>query len=283
MRRNCIGVVRRGCSSRTKGHFSVRENLPTYEENSTCIVTCRVPSRVPRYRSTPVVYEAYGGTQLLSRATWMNPQQGFVLRGGYVCSIDGAEKSCRPRRRKRGLRKGKRRSRGRHPRRSVPDRQPSPKVPSSRKVNHSGRKFLWAVMASNRLRKVCEKLAHFPSRKRPPYRRPSPQVAAARLACKLHCMAVWTRLHNRATAIGLPPIVAFHDSFWKYMRMETSWGHEEAVEDFFELIAGLPGDPELDEFERGPRAYDARGAPTVNRRGRGAAPGRGRGRPLRRR
>lgn len=287
VRRNYIGVVRRGCSIRTKGHFSVRENLPAYGANPTCTVVVGIPHRIPRYRPSFGI-GAYAGTQLLSRAMWMNPTPGFILKGGHVCSIDRAEKSRRPRRRKRGLRKGKSRSRGRHPRRSSPDRQALHKTPSDRKVNHSGRKFIWAVMASNKLRKVCEKYNKFPrglgSFPDPPI---NPSVLRARRSLKQHCMAVWTRLHRRATIAGLHPTVAFHESFWRYLMVETTRGNRGAVEDLFFLAAGLPGDPEIqDEFVRGPRLFNPDGSATANRRGgRGSSvPKRYRGvRPLRRR
>jgi hypothetical protein len=86
---------------------------------------------------------------LLFSHYWRCPE--VFVSSGCRWASEGAEKSCRrSRRRKRGLRKGKRRSRGCHPRRSVqPPATVSP-APSSRKINHIGRKYIWAVKASNK-------------------------------------------------------------------------------------------------------------------------------------
>ena len=151
-----------------------------------------------------------------------------------VRACDGAEKSCRTRRRKRGLRKGKDRSRGRHPRCISPGPANVSKSQSSRKVNHIGRKFIWAVKASNRLRKDCEKLNKFPrgelGASHPAYR--------ARRNMKCYCLAKWTRLHKQAEVSGIPPVAAFHTSFWKYLLVETSRGNKAA--DWDMLLTGLP-------------------------------------------
>jgi hypothetical protein len=142
----------------------------------------------------------------------------------------GAEKSRLTRRRKRGLR------RGRVDRVSLIPEPPATSSNSrhARKVNHSGRKFLWAMRASNGLRKDCERLNKFP-------RGPLPENSTrqrARLQCKLHCRAKWTRLHLQAEAAGIPPVAAFHASFWKYLLVETSRGDPVAGWDM--LLAGLP-------------------------------------------
>jgi len=189
-----------------------------------------------------------------------------------------AEKSRLTKRRKRGLRTGKSRSRGRHPRRSSPERQSLPKSPNARKVNHIGRKFIWAVRSSNQLRKDCEKLNKFPRGESV-----SPQVRSARIRMKQYCLCKWRRLHETAEKAGIPPVASFHSSFWKYLLVETSRGDKVAGWDF--LLAGLPGDPSLSETPRGPRRFDARGALTGNRpsRGRGATTAKNGGRPLRRR
>jgi len=159
------------------------------------------------------------------------------LRGpSHVRARDGAEKSCRIRRRKRGLRRGKRRSRGRHPRRTAAPTANVSKPPSSRKINHIGRKFIWAVKASNQLRKDCEKYNKFPRGEldvnHPAYR--------ARRNMKCYCLAKWTRLHKQAEVSGIPPVAAFHDSFWKYLLVETSRG---GIGDWDMLLSGLPRKP----------------------------------------
>jgi hypothetical protein len=182
-----------------------------------------------------------------------------------------AEKSRLTRRRKRGLRTGKGRSRGRHPRRSPPERQPLPKSPNPRQVNHMGRKYIWAVVSSNKLRKDCEKFNKFPRGESV-----SPQIHTMRLRMKRYCMCKWQRLHDRAEACGIPPSASFHATFWKYLLVETSRGDRAAGWDF--LLAGLPGDPSLDETPRGPRRFDSRGSSTGKRPITSS-----RGRPLRRR
>lgn len=66
---------------------------------------------------------------------------------------DGAEKSfrrCR-RRRRRGQRRGKTRSRGDKPRSSSPRRPLEPKGGVARRINHSGRKFIWGERARSNL------------------------------------------------------------------------------------------------------------------------------------
>jgi len=241
VRTRYLGSVKYTSSTRTKGHFSAREKLPKYSVVPTCTVIVETPSRVPRYRAPPpgAAAELYFGLKGLATAAWMNPRQGFVLNQGHVCASDGAEKPCRrPRRRKRGLRKGKRRSRGRHPRRTASCPASVSKPPSARKVNHSGRKFLWAMRASESLRKDCKRYASFPVG---PLPLDSP-VRRERLKSKEHCLAKWTRLHKQAEAAAIPPVAAFHSTFWKYLAVETSRGRA----DWDSLLAGLPGNPATD-------------------------------------
>jgi len=75
---------------------------------------------------------------------------------------EGVEKSCRTRRRKRGLRVGKDRSRGGKPRRSPPIRPPNPKPPSE-PSKHFTRCYVYVLKTANALyRKGCEpRLAEF--------------------------------------------------------------------------------------------------------------------------
>jgi len=200
-----------------------------------------------------------------------------------LVTVYGAEKSCRTRRRKRGLRRGKLRSRGRHPRRLVQPPAPESKTPSARVVNHSGRKFLWAMRASESLRKDCKKYAKFPVG-------PLPENHPARLPrkkMKEHCAVKWARLHARAEAAGIPPVAAFHSTFWKYLAVETSRGKA----DWDGLLAGLPGNPATDfksvrglfdrleeRASRGPkrrpRGGGSRGAMNNPRGGRGGSRGK---------
>lgn len=157
--------------------------------------------------------------------------------------VHGAERSCAvTARRKRGLRRGKSRSRGCQPRRTSPPATSS-KAQSPRVVNHSGRKFIWARVASNKLRADCEKLNKISSGNWPRYEG-FPQTRTrrevARRNMKLHCLAKWTRLHKQATVSGIQPVAAFHDSFWKYLLVETSRGDRVAsTEGFAFILAGL--------------------------------------------
>lgn len=164
------------------------------------------------------------------------------LRFGFP--LEGAERSfVKPTRRKRGLRKGRCRSRGCQPRRTTPT-GPLTTAPSSRKVNHSGRKFIWAVKASNALRRDCEKLNKLSKvRHRGVFGLDGNLVPShaeqARRKMKLHCLAKWTRLHKQATLSGIPEVAAFHSSFWKYLLVETSRGDLSAQEGFSFILAGL--------------------------------------------
>jgi hypothetical protein len=58
---------------------------------------------------------------------------------------------------------------------------------------------------------------------------------------KCYCLAKWTRLHKQAEAAGIPPVAAFHNSFWKYLLVETSRGNQAA--DWDMLLTGLPRKP----------------------------------------
>jgi len=283
VRRRCFGAVRKESSSRTKGHFTVRVECPEYLVVPTQVVGCYVPNSLPRRRGKAwPSWELYSGIHQLVTVGWMNPSPGFILRGCRVYSTDGAEKSCRTRRRKRGLRKGKRRSRGCQPRRSAAGPATASKTPSSRKVNHSGRKFLWAVKASNRFRKDCERLNKFPRG----HLSDSHPAAGPRRRMREHCEVKWARLHSRATASGIPPVAAFHSSFWKYLMVETSRGN--AAADWDMLLAHLPGNPGLDEspLTEAFLAIRSGEVPSRKRPRGGASPARnnrGRVRPLRRR
>lgn len=148
---------------------------------------------------------------------------------------EGAEKSCYTKRRKRGLRKGKRRSRVCQTRRTASRPATSSKSPSARKVNHVGRKFVWAAQARSNLAKDCEKLNKFPRG----HLHSDHRAYAPRVRMKQYCLVKWTRLHKQATAIGLPPVVAFHSDFFEFLLKETSRGRKAALSALDELVFGL--------------------------------------------
>jgi hypothetical protein len=143
----------------------------------------------------------------------------------------GAEKSCLTRRRKRGLRTSRDRGNA-----DPTVRQPLAKVQSSRKVNHMGRKFIWAEKAANSLRVDMERYNKFP---RGPLDERS-TVRAARLVCKKHCEAKWQRLHSRALLCGFPPLksLIFHDSFRDHLLFGSS--RRSAIGDWEDILSGLP-------------------------------------------
>jgi len=165
-------------------------------------------------------------------------------------SRERAEKSCRTRRRLRGLRKGKRRSRVCQTRRSArPARQPQPTSISSRKVNHQGRKFLWAVMALNRLRKAYWK-----------YRKLSAltqvdtwtkEHGASRCPGFGRALKLWWNdLSVKAQLMGIPYQAAFHGSWDDFTKIEgpPTARANSASADTLELI--MLGLPQRDEGSR---------------------------------
>jgi hypothetical protein len=125
---------------------------------------------------------------------------------------EGAEKSCRSRRRrKRGLRKGKRRSRVRHTRRTAPLRQPLSKTPRDRKLDHYRRSEKWLISASEALRIDAKKFIKSS-------KHPSARVFRQKL--KLHCLAKWQRFSEHARKCGFPPFASFDVSFFRWVDKE---------------------------------------------------------------
>lgn len=162
-----------------------------------------------------------GATQKATRMWWIGQ---ITVRVMYVERLPssrtvrekahhGAEKSRLTRRRKRGLRKNRDRGNA-----DPVHRQPIPKSQSSRKVNHIGRKHIWALKAVSRLRKDCERLNKFP-------RGPLPLGSdrqRLRLKCKMFCLAKYQRYRDRAVASGVPLVTCFHSSFWDFLLTETN-------------------------------------------------------------
>jgi hypothetical protein len=140
-----------------------------------------------------------------------------------------AEKSRVTTRRKRGLRSHRERGNA-----APVIRQPAPKPLKTRTVNHSGRKFIWCRVASNSLASECKKLNKFP-------RGPLPVGSdrqRLRLKLKCHLRQRWSNYHAKAEAMGVPPVAAFHSSFWKFFKVEVSDSAEESG--WGMLLAGLP-------------------------------------------
>lgn len=141
-----------------------------------------------------------------------------------------AEKSCPHRRRKRGLRKGKARSRVRQTRRSPPDRQPLPKKLSSRGVNHQGRKFLWARKCRNHFRGVCARYMAMKDDKVKPISewgiaddgvtRIKQYHTCRKRNFRAALEAWWRHLDDRAKQCGIPKPAAFSSSFSSFLAIE---------------------------------------------------------------
>lgn len=158
-------------------------------------------------------------------------------------SCERAEKSCPTRRRLRGLRKGKCRSRVCQTRRTTrPARQPQPPSISSRKVNHQGRKFLWAVMALNRLRKAYwkyRKLSALTSVDTWTGEHGASRCPGFGRALKLW----WNDLSVKARLMGIPYQAAFHGSWDDFTKIEgppTARANAASAETLELIMTGLP-------------------------------------------
>lgn len=144
----------------------------------------------------------------------------------------------------------------------VPANQP--KAQSSRKVNHIGRKFIWAVVASNSLRKDCKKLAKVI------HTSTLGDQGRRRKSLLTHCRAKWQRLHLRAELLGIPYQAAFHRTFTSYLDIETSLGNTR--ETWEDILDGLPRpvDPSREDITheygkaRGGRIVTRRSSPDGN-------------------
>lgn len=200
--------------------------------------------------------------------TFSSPQEPVLVE---EFPLRRAEKSgCIHHRRKRGLRKGKSRSRGRQPRRSSPNRQPIPKEQKVRNVNHIGRKFIWAAQRASDLGRDCRKFFKIPRDS------DNPLIVAHRKTMKSFLLAKWIRLHNRAEACGIPPQAAFFKSFPKFLAVQSPISSSSAWGD---LLASV----EPDLKPRGPRRFDSKGNATGIRPSSSPALKRGKDRPYRRR
>jgi len=169
----------------------------------------------------------------------------------------GAEKPCRPMRRKRGLRKGACRSRGRHPRRTITPATVS-KEPNARRVNHIGRKYVWAVERGALLLKKGSVYSKKFVESRPSYEgwwRQKRQMERYLSQC-------WFGAKKVADSMGIPPVVAFSTSAAKFF----SWApFNTSVQDLLDLAeVGI-------EFQRGDHAPGFYG-PSLNTTSAGGRP-----------
>lgn len=145
----------------------------------------------------------------------------------------GAEKSFRdPRKRLRGQRRGKKRSRGGKPRLNSSLRPSKPNRVSDRRINHTGRKFIWCRKAVNVLwRKDC--FIELEESARPYF------GGAKRLDKVLtssgnwrHCRNVLSPFVGRAKAMGVPASAAFERDLWTFIQVNSPAGG-----DFFAFMS----------------------------------------------
>lgn len=142
----------------------------------------------------------------------------------YSKASEGVEKSLPKGRRKRGLRKGKSRSREGKSRRSTPITAPDSKKSSARIINHKGRKLIWIMAAQTdldrRLRKVDTR----------------PGLGSIRY---IDGQRRFRALSRYASRTYIPPGASEHPgtSFKKYL--DRLWPTGQALDDFSSLLRQL--------------------------------------------
>jgi hypothetical protein len=170
---------------------------------------------------------------------------------------DGAERSFRrcKRKRCRGQRRGKRRSRGDKPRSSSPRRPDAPKGVNARRINHSGRKFLWSEQRRGALCKGA------------PFLRFSEVLRRSRLddghrqemASLLRSERMWSSwashvrsLRRRARQVGIPDGAnPFERSALDFILTNTSLGGELGFMDILSSLRnGLTPQQNADRADR---------------------------------
>lgn len=142
----------------------------------------------------------------------------------------GAEKSLLTKRRRRGLRKGKRRSRGCQPR-EPPQPATAVKPPNLRLVTHRRRPMAWLMKVTYTFSQKCT--VYVGSKDWPCYctktfdalrcvtsKTFSCKSCRTRKKMKEYLLVKWTRLHNRANELGFPHSIAFDSTFFRYLRRE---------------------------------------------------------------
>jgi hypothetical protein len=157
-------------------------------------------------------------------------QRTYVNRS-HVRAGNGAEKSCRTRRKQRGLRRGKCRARGRHPR-EPPPTATNAKPPNLRKVKHRRRPEAWLVENSYTFHQKCKVFAKsrdWPCQRIRDMTMHHIEGCSCPCFCKacqtkkkmnLYLSAKWLRLHERSRQLGFPDSMAFDSSFSRYMQRE---------------------------------------------------------------
>jgi len=166
------------------------------------------------------------GANRKSRAVWWIGCRVVEIRVSAcnrVKAHKGAEKSCHPRRSRKGQRCGKRGSREGKSRSSPPAARTDKNV-SARRVNHSGRKFLWAVRTAPRIfARTDMQSLELAAR---PYFGGAKWLDKRLTGTPLwrHCRNVLSGFRARAKALGIPPPAAFEVDLWTFIQVHSRFG-----------------------------------------------------------
>jgi hypothetical protein len=232
-RRQQLGADKRVTASRWMGTMTVRVNVSS--GSSRTGVRCKPPSFVVGSKPS-------------------NDRRVRLYRRAQEKAGYGAEKSFQPRRRRRGQRCGKKRSREGKSRSSAhPTSAPDSKPHNARRVNHKGRKYLWAVQAANRLanlrtaKLLIKNIPNIPIEvqehiSRHSVNREVLQSASVRNFSRFR--SAWRGVKRRADAMGIPAVAAVHTSPWKFLAVRSSAGDWEL------LLAALRPPERVDEMPR---------------------------------
>lgn len=148
----------------------------------------------------------------------------------------GAEKSCRSRRSRRGQRLGKVRARGGKPRSTTPTGPPR-QSGYERRINHQGRKYLWAVQAANRLastRAGSRLITNF-SREGPEWLRREEGQVTYQWFCRS-----WHGIARHAREVGVHPMCCVESTPKKFVAVRGCWRGD--VDEFLEHVRIQLGD-----------------------------------------
>jgi len=112
---------------------------------------------------------------------------------------------------------------------------------SSRRVNHTGRKFIWCRKTVNTLyRKQCMQNLEVVAR---PYFGGRKRLDRALTSSRLwrHCTNVYSPFRARAKAMNVPHAVAFEDCLWTFIQVNSPSGGD--LDDLLDLMRRTPGIP----------------------------------------
>jgi uncharacterized protein YggL (DUF469 family) len=184
-----------------------------------------------------------GATRNITATRWMGQwivqiQFGRRLRSSRTVpkkASEKAEKSWGHTRRKRGLRRGRVRSRVCQTRRSPKPTATVFNTQSARCVNHRGRKFIWAVRTNNQFRRDCCKYLKI---KKYVSNEASGRTTKSRpIGVRSRLRQRWVKLSEMAKKFDIPYQASFHRTFWDYLQIECRY---DATSTWDTILAGLP-------------------------------------------